>query len=57
MAKEIKDNSSRRMTNKKATGDAKKVAEEVKKAEKNMVENTTQVITYTWNFYNNLQDE
>jgi putative cell wall-binding protein len=45
------------MTNKKATGEAKKVAEEVKKAEKNMVENTTAVIIYTWDFYNNLQDE
>lgn len=54
---EIKDNSPRRMTNKKATGEAKKVAEEVKKTEKNMVENTTAVIIYTWDFYNNLQDE
>ena len=45
------------MTNKKATGEAKKVAEEVKKAEKNMIENTTAVIIYTWDFYNNLQDE
>lgn len=45
------------MTDKKATGEAKKVAEEVKKAEKNMVENTTAVIIYTWDFYNNLQDE
>ena len=57
MAKEIKDNSSRRMTNKKAINEAKKVAEEFKKTEKNMVENATQVITYTWNFYYNFQDE
>ena len=57
IANEIKDNSSRRMTNKKAINEAKKVAEEFKKTEKNMVENATQVITYTWNFYNNLQDE
>ena len=45
------------MTNKKAINEAKKVAEEFKKTEKNMVENATQVITYTWNFYNNFQDE
>jgi hypothetical protein len=45
------------MTNKKAINEAKKVAEEFKKTEKNMVENTTQVITYTWNFYYNIQDE
>lgn len=57
MAKEIKDNSPRRMTDKKATKEAKIVAEEAKQTEKNMVENTTQVITYTWNFYYNIQDE
>ena len=45
------------MTNKKAINEAKKVAEEFKKTEKNMVENTTAVIIYTWDFYNNLQDE
>ena len=57
MAKEIKDNFPRRITDKKATKEAKIVAEEAKQAEKNMVENTTQVITYTWNFYYNIQDE
>lgn len=45
------------MTNKKATEEAKIVAEEAKQTEKNMVENTTAVIIYTWDFYNNLQDE
>ena len=57
MAKEIKDNSPRRMTDKKATKEAKIVAEEAKQTEKNMVENTTHVITYSWNFYYNIQDE
>jgi hypothetical protein len=57
MAKEIKDNFPRRMTDKKATKEAKIVAEEAKQTEKNMVENTTAVIIYTWDFYNNLQDE
>ena len=57
MAKEIKDNSSRRMTNKKATSEAKKVAEDTKKMEKNLVEKSADIITNTWNFYYNLQDE
>lgn len=45
------------MTNKKATNEAKKVAEEAKKKEKDLVEKSTEVITYTWDFYYNLQDE
>ena len=57
IAKDIKDNFSRRMTIKKATNEAKKVAEEVKKTEKIMVESSTNAITYTWSIYNNLQDE
>ena len=57
IAKEIKDNSSRRMTNKQATSEAKKVAEDAKKKEKNLVEESANIITYTWNFYYNLQDE
>ena len=57
MSKEIKDNSYKRMTNKKATNEAKKVAEEAKKKEKDLVEKSTEVITYTWDFYYNLQDE
>ena len=57
IAKEIKDNSSRRMTNKQAASEAKKVAEDAKKMEKNLVEKSAEIITYTWNFYYNLQDE
>ena len=57
IAKDIKENSSRRITNKKATNEAKKVAEEVKKTGKIMVEKSTNIIINTWNFYNNLQDE
>lgn len=57
MTKEIKDNSSRRITNKKAVNEAKKAAEESQKAEKDLVEKSTQTITNTWEFYYNLQDE
>ena len=57
MTKEIKDNSSRRITNKKAVNEAKKAAEESQKAEKDLVEKSTQTITNTWEFYDNLQDE
>jgi hypothetical protein len=45
------------LTNKKATSEAKKVAEDAKKKEKNLVEKSAEIITYTWNFYYNLQDE
>lgn len=57
MAKEIKDKSSRRMTNKKATDQAKKIAEEAKKKEVNLVNKSAEVITYSWDIYYNLQDE
>ena len=57
ITKEIKDNSSKRMTNREATNEAKKVAEEAKKTEKILVEKSAEVVTYTLGFYNNLQDE
>ena len=57
IANEIKDNSSRKMTNKKATKEAKRVAEEAQKKEKDLVEKSTEVITNTWDFYYNLHDE
>jgi hypothetical protein len=57
MAEEIKDNSSRKMTNKKAAKEAEKMAKEAKEREKNLVEKSAEVITNTWNFYYNLQDE
>jgi hypothetical protein len=45
------------MTNKKATKEAKRVAEEAQKKEKDLVEKSTEVITNTWDFYYNLHDE
>ena len=57
ITKEIKDNSSKRMTNREATKKAKKVAEEAKKTEKILVEKSAEVVTYTLGFYKNLQDE
>ena len=45
------------MTNKKATKEAEKMAKEAKEREKNLVEKSAEVITNTWNFYYNLQDE
>ena len=57
IAKDIKDNSSRRITNKKAVNEAKKVAEEVKTTDKKLVETSANIITNTWDFYYNLQDE
>ena len=57
IAKEIKDNSSKKMTNKQSVVEAKKVAEEAKKNEKDIAEKTANLITYTWNFYYNFQDE
>jgi RHS repeat-associated protein len=57
MAKEIKNNSSRRMSNKKATDQAKKIAEEAQKNEVKLVDNSKEAIIYTWDIYYNLQDE
>ena len=57
IAKEIKDNSSKKMTNKQSVVEAKKVAEEAKQNEKDIAEKTANLITYTWNFYYNFQDE
>ena len=45
------------LTNKKVTSEAKKVAEDAQKMEKNLVEKSADIITNTWNFYYNLQDE
>jgi hypothetical protein len=45
------------LTNKKATSEAKKVAEDAQKMEKNLVKKSADIITNTWNFYYNLQDE
>jgi hypothetical protein len=45
------------MTNKQSVVEAKKVAEEAKQNEKDIAEKTANLITYTWNFYYNFQDE
>ena len=57
LAKGIKDSSVKKVTNKKAINEAKKVAEETQMTEKVMVEKTTNVMAYTLGFYKNLQDE
>ena len=45
------------MTNKKATKEAKRVAEEAQKKEKDLVEKSTEVITNTWSLFYHITND